>query len=114
MKAAMEHALEPWVDLKEFDEWSLDTGGENTYAFVGPDGGEPVAVVVVTDAFGRDAELDQYVALIAAAPDQNYHLKEIVGAADEYNTMPTKSLLTRLLAAIDASRAAIAKAEGRL
>lgn len=70
------------------------------------------------DIEGRDGTLIALIYepdcthILFAAPDMLEALKEIVGTADEYKAMPTKSLLDRLLNAIGDARPAIAKATG--
>lgn len=100
------HTEGPWVELRdtdEFEEWRLDTGGDNTYAWVGPAGSEPVAAVFVTSAFDLQDVLDRRISLIAAAPDLLAALKLVV----EHGTV-----MARLEPdAHDAVRAALAKAE---
>ncbi|QGA57816.1 MULTISPECIES: hypothetical protein [Brucella] len=54
----------PWVEHSNPDYWSVDTGGSNTFTFIGPEDGHPVAAVIVPSAFGMDHILDRYVARI--------------------------------------------------
>ncbi|MBB5703565.1 hypothetical protein FHS76_003472 [Ochrobactrum daejeonense] len=51
----------PWIELGYPYDWSVDTGGSNTFTFIGPEDGLPVAAVIVPRAFGMDHILDSYV-----------------------------------------------------
>ncbi|QNQ41006.1 MULTISPECIES: hypothetical protein [Brucella] len=53
-----------WVEHENPNDWSVDTGGSNTYTFIGPEDGHPVAAVIVPRAFGADHILDRYVGRI--------------------------------------------------
>lgn len=69
MSNEVKHTPGTWVESSEFEDWSIDTGGNNTFCLVGPEGEAPVAIVVVPSAFDMDDELDANARLIAAAPE---------------------------------------------
>jgi len=67
----------PWVQSCDCD-WSVDTDSSNMYTHIGPEGGEPVAIVIVTSAFDMDGLLDANAALITAAPVLLKALQDLV------------------------------------
>ena len=93
----VKHTPGPWQAEKVYGDWNVYDGKENLVATI----------------HGAEAhEQKPNAHLIAATTDMLEALKEIVGTADEYKAMPTKSLLDRLLSAIGDARPAIAKATG--
>lgn len=58
----------PWVDDLESD-WTIDTGGENSFVHIGREGCNPVDIAIVPSALGMDSVLDANAHLIAAAPE---------------------------------------------
>ncbi len=50
-----------WVENGNTHDWSVDTGGGNTFTFIGPEDDLPVAAVIVPSSFGMDHILDRYV-----------------------------------------------------
>lgn len=64
-----QHTPGPWTELDMGDhDWSLDTGSGNTMCLVGPEGGEPVAIVAVTSSFELDDLLDAAIAKAEVQP----------------------------------------------
>lgn len=58
----------PWSDKgTKHEDWSVDTGGDNSYCFVGPKGKRPVCIPIVDSSFGKDGILDANTRFIAAA-----------------------------------------------
>lgn len=70
-----------WVEHENPNDWSVDTGGSNTYTFIGPEEGHPVAAVIVPRAFGADHILDRYVARILNSCNSHDALVETLKSA---------------------------------
>lgn len=119
------HTPGPWVNGLESD-WSIDTDSSNAFCHVGPEGGDPVAIVVTTCSWDDD-EFDANTRLIASAPELLEALKDahrIIMEIDAYMKRPKRGdwgtecalcmgeLLDDDREAIEAMRAAITKAEG--
>ena len=68
---------EKWTKGIDSD-WSVDTGGGNTYIHIGPEGGDPVAIAIVPDSWDRNDDIDGIANLISAAPELYENLKECV------------------------------------
>jgi len=78
------HTPGPWVNGLESD-WSIDTDSSNAFCHVGPEGGDPVAIVVTTCSWDDD-ELEANARLIAAAPELLEALKLAVSYGWEHES----------------------------
>jgi hypothetical protein len=78
MAGTVKHTEGPWITHLDSD-WSVDTDSGNSFVYVGPEGDDPVAIVLVGDSWAYDDELDANARLISAAPEMLSTLKMVSG-----------------------------------
>ncbi|NKI99616.1 hypothetical protein [Novosphingobium sp. SG707] len=57
-------------------DWDVDTGSGHSRYYIGPEGKPPVAIIIATDWFARDAELGANVRLFCEGPAMMQVLRE--------------------------------------
>lgn len=116
--SGVKHAPGPWIEIETETsvdhEWA-DGGRIGGWQDIGPEEGEPVAVVLFrnrSDYFDADARGEANARLIAAAPDLLETGAELQAARKAQKLSPSAENLSRVRIASDAFDAAIARARG--